>query len=217
MDTKIASKARESIEKAEESIKSLISEAAMAQDYGSVTRLAEIAQSLAVLVAQLSQPIPTVRSVHSASRITSSAQKRIRETRGEYYRPKARAAAASGRPKKNKYPVFNIEPDRLTKIGWSKKRRSEYQHRAPLDAVASVFRRIQQIAVGQAAFTIDDLMPVEGEDGDEIPSYQVYMIVAWLVDSGLLEKQGRDGYRTAMDQKAASFESIWQPESKSGS
>lgn len=210
MDTAYTKKATAAIAKAEESVKSLISDAAMAQDYGAVTRLAELAQSLSVLTAQLSQVEPngpSERYLRSQSVKDTTKQKRAAAGPAS---PASKSKSRARKPKKGKYPIFTVESDRLTKTGWSKKRRSEYQHRAPVDAVRSVFRKLQSVSVAKPVFTVEDVVPVENEDGQEVPSYQVYMTVAWLVGDGALEKKGRDGYRLAMDSPAANFNSIWR-------
>jgi len=63
--------------------------------------------------------------------------------------------------------------------------------------VAARRRRISlgEVAQGKALFTIDDIVPIAGPDGNgEIPAYQVYLCVAYLVSEGQLRRQGREGY-----------------------
>jgi len=117
-----------------------------------------------------------------------------------------RAAPQSSRPKssnprtvknqdKAKYPRFEREGDRLIKVGWSKKHREEYEHRAPRDAVAAFARHLAGTVPEGHVFVVEDLMPVPGVNGDdEVPAYQVYLTLKWFQDVGAVEKKGRDGY-----------------------
>ena len=49
-------------------------------------------------------------------------------------------------------------------------------------------------------------MPVPDSAGGEIPSYQVYLTLAWLRHVGAVEKKGRSGYvlRSGLD-----LDAIW--------
>lgn len=210
MDTTYIKKARTALDKSEETVRSLISDAAMAQEYGAVTRLAELARSLAVLAAQLPSSSDglqdSMRKADRPSPQDSSQAKRQPSTIQKAITKKV----TGSKTKKGEYPKFKIEPDRLTKTGWSKKGRTEYQHRAPVNAVRNVFRNLQNISVEKQIFTVDDVLPVTGEDNQEVPSYQVYMTVAWLVDCGVLTKHGRDGYQLSSDVTTTTLDAIWQ-------
>jgi hypothetical protein len=93
------------------------------------------------------------------------------------------------------YPRFEREGDKLVKIGWSKKSREEYEHRAPRDAVVAFAQHLGESVSDGQVFAVEDLMPVRAVNGDdEIPAYQVYLTLKWLQDIGAVEKQGRDGY-----------------------
>ena len=48
--------------------------------------------------------------------------------------------------KASPYPKFLREGDALLKLGWSRKSRSEYEHRAPREAVLAVAERIAEVA-----------------------------------------------------------------------
>ncbi len=105
-----------------------------------------------------------------------------------------RAHAAKGKTKA-KYPRFEREGSRLVKVGWSKKHREEYEHRAPRDAVAAFARHLGGTVPEGHVFVVEDLMPVPGVNGDdEVPAYQVYLTLKWLQVVGAVEKKGRDGY-----------------------
>ena len=43
-------------------------------------------------------------------------------------------------------------------------------------------------------FDIEGLLPVQDGAGEDIPGYQIYVVIAWLREAGVIEKKGRDGY-----------------------
>lgn len=93
------------------------------------------------------------------------------------------------------YPKFERDGDRLVKIGWSKKNKSSYEHRATKDGVYALVRHLVGSVTAGELFLVEDLLPIpDGGDGGELPAYQVYLILAWLRLSGAVEKKGRDGY-----------------------
>lgn len=83
----------------------------------------------------------------------------------------------------------------LMKIGWSKKERTEYIHKAPKAGVDAVLRRVMDLGKDGRIFTTEDLLPVKlGSGNDELPGYQAYISLAWLRDIGVIEQHGREGY-----------------------
>ena len=47
-------------------------------------------------------------------------------------------------------------------------------------------------------FTTEDLLPLhDTADGTDVPSYQVYVCLAWLRHEKLVHQEGRQGYRLA--------------------
>jgi len=95
---------------------------------------------------------------------------------------------------RKEFPKFERDGDRLVKIGWSKKDRRTYEHRAPKSVVIAV---IDQIAAGVKpgrVFTMEQLMPFRDADGQDIPAYQPYLVLKWLQHVGAVKKKGKDGY-----------------------
>lgn len=93
-----------------------------------------------------------------------------------------------------RYPRFERDEDKLIKIGWSKKSREEYEHRAPRGAVEAFARHLLAQTKAGKTFAVEDLLPIPDNSGEDLPSYQVYLILAWLCQSGGVVKKGRDGY-----------------------
>ncbi|WP_242101570.1 hypothetical protein [Lysobacter sp. M2-1] len=93
------------------------------------------------------------------------------------------------------YPRFERHGDNLVKVGWSKREKAEYEHKAPLRAVVMVADAVRKKGVDGRIFQISALLPYTGPDGETtVPDYQVYLIVAWWRAIGLLEQHGRKGY-----------------------
>lgn len=113
--------------------------------------------------------------------------------------------SSAARPRKDTYPRFERHTDRLVKIGWSKKDRQEYEHRAPIAAVRAVFATLLTSANKRGYIHLDRVLPIEHE-GTEIPSYQAYLVLAWLRDLGVVDKHGNDGYK--LDRKKISERDI---------
>jgi len=103
-------------------------------------------------------------------------------------------------PTKSKtgYPRFRRDGEYLVKVGWSKKSRQEYEHRADFKVVRAVAEDLEDRLSGGRAVSVDELLPlVAGEDGEHIPSYQLYLVIAWLRSECLLNRIGRKGYTGA--------------------
>lgn len=92
------------------------------------------------------------------------------------------------------YPRFFRDGEWLIKVGWSKKTKNEYEHRAPRRILDLLMRRIQELG-GGGKFEIEQILPIlDLEQGTEIPSYQIYLLIAWLRQLKLLVQHGRRGY-----------------------
>jgi hypothetical protein len=103
---------------------------------------------------------------------------------------KTRRKAARG-----EYPKFLREGEELLKIGWSKRTWATYRHKAPkriLDLVA-------QALLGQGKsgtrFAMEEVLPIRDPKSTmDVPSYQAYLILAWLRKEKMVVQHGREGY-----------------------
>lgn len=95
-----------------------------------------------------------------------------------------------------KYPLFFRESDgNLVKIGWSKKSRAEYEHKAPRDAMSAVVRTMAEAGKNRRRFVMEKLMPFRDQvSGAPVPDYQAYIVLAWLRSEGVVIQHGRQGY-----------------------
>ncbi len=96
------------------------------------------------------------------------------------------------------YPKFVRDGDVLVKIGWSKKGRTEYEHRAPRIVIDQIVGAIAKLGANGVRFSVEQLLPLLGaSDGEGTPNYQTYLCIAWLREQALLEQRGRQGYSSA--------------------
>lgn len=194
--------AKQVILNAEASLRDLISTALANQRYGEVKELADLANGIAQLIScndiQLSVSTPTTVSQPPSSeyKLTKGEPEPEPETRNLDLPPVQRSPTKRKdrtRPKAG-YPKFMKDENRLVKVGWSKKNKAEYEHRVPREAVQGFLRHLDLTVEAAKLFEVESLFPVLDISGVEIPGYQVYVVVAWLREAGVIEKKGRDGY-----------------------
>lgn len=109
------------------------------------------------------------------------------------------------------YPRFARRGDQLVKFGWSKREKSEYEHKASHQAALVLGRVAAEAGKDGRIFQINALLPLRNPtDGSEIPDYQVYLIIAWWRSAALLDQHGRQGYSIPKaGQLLQSVESAW--------
>ena len=90
------------------------------------------------------------------------------------------------------YPRFGRDGDRLVKVGWSKKAKSEYEHKASHATVLAVAETLRNLEGKE--FSMEDVLPLSDMSGEGIPSYQAYLVLAWFCSLGAVRKEGRGGY-----------------------
>ena len=159
---------------AEDQLASRLQRAVRKREYSDVAELASVSQKLHELIQSLRRDLgqPEPRVSHSPVRKQS--------------------ASYAGRAIKKGYPKFARDGNHLVKTGWSKKDQGEYRHRVPESAVSAVVSALR--GFGSTEFSMGKLTPVHNGKGKAVPSYQVYLVVAWLRACGALRKAGRGGY-----------------------
>lgn len=183
--------AKKIITACEHSLRDLLSEAAKEGDYSSLSAIAHWAKSISAL-------IDTSFPVASPKRSNRDSEKTSKE-----------------RPLKVKtqYPYFKRSNDSLYKIGWSKKSKNEYRHNISYETVVDIVKHFMKEMQTENIYATEDLLPVTDRTGQEIPSYQVYICIAWLKEIGLLSQNGRQGYsmsnpRNTMDIVEKAWEAL---------
>lgn len=183
------------LQAAEHALRQIIGEALDAKAYRDVATLANAANTVAALSLNLAEPggvskttmTPTA-DVHQVIGGVSAAP----ALHPSVPTPTGRSSSAATR--RGVYPRFFRDGDRLVKVAWSKKERRTYEHRAPQEIVATLIEVIKKRKGEGKIFDADDILPLTNSNGENYPSYQSYLALAWLRDVGVVIKKGRDGY-----------------------
>lgn len=172
------SKALSALSQCEFQLRIELAAAAQAGDYAAIGLLSQWAQAIAAMVGEAAGEAGELSTASVLPAVPS----------------KTRAAPTrSARGAKQTYPRFVRTTEALVKIGWSKKAKAEYEHKAPLALAKQLAAAAGKLGVKGRVFSIESLAAVLLGDG-QAPSYQHYLIVAWLRDAGLIEQHGRKGY-----------------------
>ena len=184
------------LQRTEVELQRLLSEAAAAGDYDSVIVLTGWASQVAKLCAgRDTSPASSVPSytaerksevAHRARGVRRTSKRLVSKTK---QKRKSRSGVADD------YPKFLRRGEEIVKIGWSKRSKSEYQHKAPRRVVSLLTAAIAERAASGSLVVANELIPLaDPSDGTEIPDYQVYVCLAWLRHETLIEQEGRQGY-----------------------
>ncbi|MBI5851771.1 MAG: hypothetical protein HZB39_12205 [Planctomycetes bacterium] len=197
-------RATEVLAAAESALRDLMSEGLREKAYAEVAELAGLADALAKFLKDRGTPLPA----------EPEAQALPHDELPPATSPAAPAPAPSRgarRPLgKRDFPRFERDGDKLVKLGWSKKNRAQYEHKAPRPAVVAVVQQMARVVKPDHVFGIESLLPVTDAAGEEVPGYQVYLTMAWLRSLGAVQKKGRDGY--VVRKHAATngaFDDVW--------
>jgi len=178
-----AEKVIEILTKTESELQEAIVEAAQAGDYRSVDMARNAAVNIKNLRMQILNPASKVeqKSIKSTSHVKRKLVLRKRT--------------------KTDYPKFKVIKDTLIRIGWSKKQRREYTHKAP----RLVFERTNKAMVllaqgGAGPFLAEQIIEqANNNESETIPSYQVYLVIGFLRMTECIKQVGRDGYIIPQD------------------
>jgi hypothetical protein len=166
----------------ERELQNLIAEASRNGEYDDVAKIAALAGSFGELVKRLNL---RADSLVAPRLVVKPVRARVQSKD---------SATPSGRSTERRYPLFERDSDRLVKVGWSKKAKSIYEHKAPIEVCRTVCLRLAE-AETNGVFRMEDFFPLLDSDAQEIPTYQSYMVLGWLRSLDLIEKSGKDGYK----------------------
>ena len=185
--------AAEILARVEGELRAMIERALSDQRYRDVAAIAAIADRLAELVGAVEEG--RIFEGQKASREPTGTHDADGTSAGGRGGESATVGAALGKKSSRgraRYPYFERDRDKLVKIGSSKKDRRTYEHRAPREAIMAFAGAVNQHAGGGTLFAMDDVLPVM--DGDEVPTYQAYLALAWLRSVGVVDRKGKEGY-----------------------
>ena len=171
---------------AEKALRDLMQRELQSQRYSELAELARMADAIA-RVLRGDGPAPTAANAPGSGQLTPKPPPK--KANSPAPKPTVKPTASKGH-----YPRFERDGDKLVKIGWSKKNREAYEHRAPREAVIAFVRHLARSVAEGHVFAVDDLIPVPDASGGALPAYQVYLTLAWLRHAGAVEKKGRSGY-----------------------
>lgn len=181
----------ETLSRCEAELQQLASDAMAKGEYDSARRGLELAEQVAGLYKSI-EAAPAKPAAKKSS-TTSPAPRKAKQSKAK---KTPKLSSASIKPFSAKaYPKFARDDDKLIKIGWSKRTREEYEHKTPRAAIDAFVKHLRKNTEEGRIFTVDDLTPVPDPLNDgELPSYQVYMGIAWLRSLDVISKHGRNGY-----------------------
>jgi len=112
-------------------------------------------------------------------------------------RPRGHKRKRSGRSPKVGYPKFLVRNGVLVRLGWSKRKGTEYVHKVPRAAFDSIVEVCAGLArSGPGPFPAEEVVRLANAQGhDPIPAYQVYVVIGLLRQEGSIEQVGREGYK----------------------
>lgn len=126
---------------------------------------------------------------------------------------KTRRKAQKTTPKKGKYPRFHIADESLYKVGWSKKKGDEYVHRVPIGTVKNISGALTQLSATQGPVSSEQILDSDFlKDAGNPPSYQVYTVLAFLKERGVIASTGREGFRLTSNIDTRTNELLLQEE-----
>jgi len=193
---------------AEAKLRELVGQAAGGGEYDLAVKLATLAKKVAELALSFDEPLPgrnpaapmeapperPAPAVHQRARdVAPDSTARTRARRGVPRGSKRAGRSARGRAK-GAYPKFFREGEYLVKVSWSKKKRAEYQHKAPRRVAELLAAAMARHSGNGRMFTSEDIFPLKDPHGGDVPSYQAYAALAWFRQCGLVQPHGRRGY-----------------------
>lgn len=179
---------------AEAGVLEIIAAAAASRDYAAIDRARAIAERLRDINREVNAGL---RVAGSPPPVYMRTQRKKRKTT----------------PKKGEYPRFKVVDGSLFKIGWSKKKGDEYIHRVPIDSVKNISGALEQFSAIQGPVSSEQILESDFlKDAGNPPSYQVYIVLAFLKERGIIASTGREGFRLSSNIGSRTNELLRQEE-----
>ncbi|MCE5185823.1 MAG: hypothetical protein LLF76_06825 [Planctomycetaceae bacterium] len=112
--------------------------------------------------------------------------------------------------KQSQYPQYSIEHNSLTRLGWSKKEKREYNHKASRSVYDQTVAAMEKLSKASAGpFMAEQIIEKINENAQAIPVYQIYVVIGFLKHRGVIRQKGREGYNIPIDIRIQS-QSLWK-------
>jgi hypothetical protein len=206
----IKHKAGQVVSEAEDRLQALIAEAAHSGEYAAIELLAACASDLQAIHQRFHGDLP---ASEVADVTDAGAEKQAPVPPPPAQKPSPRKKSSPRKAKrKSSYPKFARIKDLLIKIGWSKAKKSEYRHKAPLAAIKALTAALGQAFESESVVAMESILPLSAEDGEEVPDYQAYLCMAWLRNLGVVKQHGREGYaiNVKINELSGKVETEWE-------
>ena len=173
------------MERAEKEVLRILAEQATAGDYEGIELSRVVALRLRDLRNEFAAPKRQRSGGHGAANMT---------------RPLRAGGSKTTARMKGKYPRFQVEDGALVKIGWSKKAKREYLQRIPESSYLRVCSALTQFGTdGNGAVLSDQILAAVDSSGEAVPSYQIYGVLGFLRDRGVIRMPSRGEYYVPQD------------------
>jgi hypothetical protein len=191
--------AAETLQKAETDLRDIVAKAAAAGDYNGILQIASWAKALRDLL----ETKPAARDSAPDFACTNGGVTVVAQVKNGKSPAKKKKAA-------DDYPRFFRKGDELVRVAWSRRARSEYQHKTNETVLKTVTDTLSRLGKKGRIFSTDEVLPLKDPQGTEIPAYQAYVVIALLKLTGLIEPHGRQGYSiSATDDLNKAVDAIW--------
>lgn len=170
------------LQTAESSLRQLMQTAVETAQYDRLEVLARWADQIARAGANGSNGLDAAKAAPARDPSSDRTPRRDRTTRSTRKR------------RTSTYPAFKRSGTNLVKLGWSKASSSVYEHRAPKGVLFALLRKMEHACSKDDLITMDAILPLSDEDTSDVPTYQVYVCLAWLRSIGVVKPHGRRGY-----------------------
>ena len=194
------SAAAEALQKAEADLRDIVAKAAIDGDYNSVVQIASWAKSVRDVLEKKSAP----HGARPHFALTNGGVSIVAQGKN------GRAPAQKVKPTDD-YPRFYRKGDELVRIAWSRRARSEYQHKTSEAVLRSLTNTLARLGGKGRIFSTDELLPLRDGQGVEVPAYQLYVCIALFKMTELIEQHGRQGYSIpSPDDFRDAVDAIWR-------
>jgi len=188
-------------------LRDLIARALADQRYAEVVHIAQVADAVARLLPADEEERP---ADSGAALLGEDRPKIDAPTSSVTQPPLSPKAVRARRSTADEYPRFERDGDKLVKIGWSKRDDRVYEHRAPREVVDMVAAALSSKIKPKSMFTMDQVLPITDQAGADIPSYQAYLVLAWLRSIGAVQRRGKEGYMLASGSvESSKLQRLW--------